>query len=98
LLKRLLSDDSGSVGWVLIELAVALVACYVMYLLLSVPYNQLQTNFYNTQSSGMTMNNSTAQGFNVLAYAWQNQPLVGFLVLIAGTIVAAVAYRLKAAG
>jgi hypothetical protein len=95
---KLLKDDSGSVGWILFaELVGAIIAGGLIYLLLSVFYAGVQEGAFNAQGS-IPMNDSTVQGFNVMAYAWQNIPLIGFIVILAGTIIMAVAYRLRAGG
>lgn len=94
---RMLKDDSGSSGWILFaEFIGALVAGYLIYLILSVFYSGIQLGAFDAQGSNMTMNNSTVQGFNVLSYAWQSVPLLGFIVILAGVIVMAVAARLRA--
>jgi hypothetical protein len=80
------------------ELVGAMVACYLIYLILSVFYSGVQEGAFNAQGTGMVMNNSTVQGFNVLSYAWQGIPLLGFIVILGGAIVMAVAYRLRAGG
>lgn len=90
-------DDSGSVGWVFVEMIMALVAAGLIYLLLSVFYSEVMNSAFASQTSHLIMNNTTVQGFNVLAYAWQNFPLLGFIVILAGSIIMAVAYRLRAA-
>jgi hypothetical protein len=94
---KLLKDDTASSGWILFaEFVGALVAGTLIYLILSVFYSGVQLGAFNAQGSNMTMNNSTVQGFNVLSYAWQSIPLLGFIIILAGVIVMAVAARLRA--
>lgn len=96
---RLIDDESGSAGWVLFaEFIGAIVAGSLLYLLLSVFYSGILEGAFGAQGTGMVMNNSTVQGFNVLSYAWQDFPLIGFIVILAGGIIMAVAFRLKAGG
>lgn len=90
-------DDTGSVGWVFVEMVMALIAAGLIYLLLSVFYNSILVDVFNSQTSTLSMNNSTVQGFNVLSYAWQNFPLLAFIIILAGSVIMAIAYRLRAA-